>query len=117
MRLPEVQGDLRVFRQPARRSNGDAKGEVDRDTYRLFDLQTGVPTDAYGLDEAVKDGFLVPPKAVSLTTDFLDRCIRYDQLSDEEKEAWTHSNGTRMVRCRAPSMRRLSTSGCSTPTP
>jgi type I restriction enzyme, R subunit len=64
------------------------KGEVDRDTYRLFDLQTGVPTDVYGLDEAVKDRFLVPPKAVSLTTDFLDRGIRYDQLSDEEKEAW-----------------------------
>jgi type I restriction enzyme, R subunit len=64
------------------------KGEVDRDTYRLFDLQTGVPTDAYNLDEAVKDGFLVPPKAVSLNTDFLDRGIRYDQLSDEEKEAW-----------------------------
>jgi len=64
------------------------KGEVDRDTYRLFDLQTGVPTDAYGLDEAVQDGFLVPPKAVSLTTDFLDRGIRYDQLPDEEKEAW-----------------------------
>jgi type I restriction enzyme R subunit len=64
------------------------KDEVDRDTYRLFDLQTGVPTDAYGLDEAVKDGFLVPPKAVSLTTDFLDRGIRYDQLSEEEKEAW-----------------------------
>ena len=64
------------------------KGEVDRDTYRLFDLQTGVPTDAYGLDEAVKDGFLVPPKAVSLTTDFLDRGIRYDQLSDDEKEKW-----------------------------
>jgi type I restriction enzyme, R subunit len=64
------------------------KGEVDRDTYRLFDLQTGVPTDAYNLDEAVADGFLVPPKAVSLTTDFLDRGIRYDQLSDDEKEAW-----------------------------
>src|SRR5579883_1424549 len=64
------------------------KGEVDRDTYRLFDLQTGVPTDAYGLDEAVRDGFLVPPRAVSLTTDFLDRGIRYDQLSEDEKEAW-----------------------------
>jgi len=64
------------------------KDEVDRDTYRLFDLQTGLPTDAYNLDEAVKDGFLVPPKAVSLTTDFLDRGIRYDQLSDDEKEAW-----------------------------
>jgi type I restriction enzyme R subunit len=64
------------------------KGEVDRDTYRLFDLQTGVPTDAYNLDEAVQDGWLVPPKAVSLTTDFLDRGIRYDQLSEEEKETW-----------------------------
>ncbi|EJW11614.1 Type I restriction-modification system, restriction subunit R [Rhodovulum sp. PH10] len=64
------------------------KDEVDRDTYRLFDLQTGVPTDAYGLDEAVEDGFLVPPRAVSLTTDFLDRGIRYDQLTDDEKEAW-----------------------------
>jgi type I restriction enzyme R subunit len=64
------------------------KDEVDRDTYRLFDLQTGVPTDAYGLDEAVDDGWLVPPRAVSLTTDFLDRGIRYDQLSDDEKEEW-----------------------------
>jgi type I restriction enzyme, R subunit len=64
------------------------KDEVDRDTYRLFDLQTGVPTDAYGLDEAVKDCYLVPPRAVSLTTDFLDRGIRYDDLSDDEKEAW-----------------------------
>ena len=64
------------------------KGEVDRDTYRLFDLETGVPTDAYGLDEAVHDSFLVPPRAVSVTTDVHDDGIRYDQLSDEEKEKW-----------------------------
>ncbi len=64
------------------------KGEVDRDTYRLFDLETGVPTDAYGLDEAVRDRHLVPPRVVSLTTDFLDRGISYDQLSDEDKEKW-----------------------------
>ena len=64
------------------------KGEVDRDTYRLFDLQTGVPTDAYGLDEAVSDGYLVPFKAVSVTTDFLDSGIRYDKLTEDEKEAW-----------------------------
>ena len=37
------------------------KDEVDHNTYRLFDLEDGVPTDAYGLDEAVEDGFLVPP--------------------------------------------------------
>lgn len=64
------------------------KGEVDRDTYRLFDLQTGVPTDAYSLDEAVRDGFLAPPRAVSLTTDFLDSGIRYDALSEDDKEKW-----------------------------
>jgi hypothetical protein len=36
------------------------KAEIDRDTYRLFALQRGVPTDAYDLDEAVKDRFLAP---------------------------------------------------------
>jgi type I restriction enzyme R subunit len=36
------------------------KDEVDRDTYRLFDLQRGVPTDANGLDDAERDGYLVP---------------------------------------------------------
>ena len=30
----------------------------------------------------------MPPKAVSLITDFLDRGIRYDERSNEEKEAW-----------------------------
>jgi type I restriction enzyme R subunit len=64
------------------------KDEVDRDTYRLFDLQRGVPTDAYGLDEAVKDGFLVPPKAVSVPLKFQREGIKYDDLSEEEKEAW-----------------------------
>lgn len=64
------------------------KDEVDRDTYRLFDLQRGVPTDAYGLDEAVKDGFLVPPRAVSVPLKFQRDGIRYDQLSEEEKEQW-----------------------------
>lgn len=37
---------------------------MDRNTYDLFDLEAGVPTDAYGLEEAVKDGFLVPPNGV-----------------------------------------------------
>jgi type I restriction enzyme R subunit len=32
------------------------KDEIDHNTYGLFDLETGVPTDAYGLDEAVADG-------------------------------------------------------------
>ena len=36
------------------------RDEVDRDTYRMFDLDPGHPTDFYGLEEAIEDDFLVP---------------------------------------------------------
>ncbi len=39
------------------------KDEIGRNTYTLFDLEKGVPTDAYSLEEAVADKFLVPPTA------------------------------------------------------
>lgn len=64
------------------------KNEVDHNTYSLFELEDGVPTDAYGLEEAVKDGFLVPPKAVSVPLKFQREGMNYDQLTDEEKERW-----------------------------
>ncbi|WP_369793142.1 DEAD/DEAH box helicase family protein [Methanosarcina sp. 2.H.A.1B.4] len=64
------------------------KNEIERNTYSLFDLETGVPTDAYHLEEAVKDGFLVPPKAVSVPLKFQRQGINYDELSDEDKEQW-----------------------------
>lgn len=64
------------------------KDKVDRNTYSLFDLENGVPTDAYGLDEAVRDGFLVPPKAVSVPLKFQREGIRYDELSEEDKDQW-----------------------------
>ena len=62
------------------------KDEVDRNTYRLFDLEDGVPTDNYTLDEAVRDGFLVPPKAVSVPLRFQREGISYNELSEEERE-------------------------------
>ena len=64
------------------------KDEVDRNTYSLFDLENGVPTDAYSLDEAVRDGFLVPPKAVSVPLKFQREGIKYDDLSEEDKDPW-----------------------------
>lgn len=64
------------------------KDEVDRNTYRLFDLEDGVPTDSYSLEDAVRDGFLVPPKAVSVPLKFQRDGIRYDELSDEDKDQW-----------------------------
>jgi type I restriction enzyme, R subunit len=62
--------------------------EIDRDTYRLFELETGVPTDAYTLEQAVKDGYLVPPKAVSVPLKFQRGGISYDDLSEDEKAQW-----------------------------
>lgn len=74
------------------------KDEIDHNTYGLFDLETGVPTDAYALDEAVADGYLVPPKAVSVPLKFQREGIRYDDLSEDEKEQWDalewNENGT-----------------------
>jgi type I restriction enzyme R subunit len=64
------------------------RDEIDRDTYSLFELEKGVPTDSYDLDEAVADGFLVPPRAVSVPLKFQREGINYDDLSEEEKEAW-----------------------------
>jgi type I restriction enzyme R subunit len=64
------------------------KDEVDHNTYGLFDLEPGVPTDAYGLDEAVAEGFLVPPRAIRVPLKFPMVGVRYDDLTDEEKERW-----------------------------
>ena len=64
------------------------KDEVDKNTYDLFDLETGVPTDAYSLDEAIKDGYLVPPRSVSVPLKFVREGIRYDDLPEDEKDAW-----------------------------
>ena len=64
------------------------KDEVDKNTYDLFGLETGVPTDAYSLDDAIRDGFLVPPRGVSVPLRFVREGIRYDQLSEHEKEEW-----------------------------
>jgi type I restriction enzyme, R subunit len=64
------------------------RDEVDRNTYRLFALEDGVPTDEYSLDDAIRDKFLVPPRAVSVPLQFPREGIRYDDLSDEEKDQW-----------------------------
>lgn len=64
------------------------RDEIDRDTYSLFELERGVPTDSYDLDQAVADRFLVPPRAVSVPLRFVREGIKYDDLTDEEKTKW-----------------------------
>ena len=62
--------------------------QVDRNTYALFDLEPGVPTDAYELETAVADGFLVQPRVQQVDLKFPREGIDYDSLSEEEKEQW-----------------------------
>jgi type I restriction enzyme, R subunit len=64
------------------------KDEVDINTYQLFDLERGVPTDSYELDDAIKDGFLVPPIAVSVPIKFPREGIAYKDLAPDEQEMW-----------------------------
>ncbi len=64
------------------------KDEIDKNTYSLFDLEDGVPTDAYSLEEAVADGHLVPPKAISVPLKIVRSGLRYDDLTEEEKDRW-----------------------------
>jgi type I restriction enzyme R subunit len=64
------------------------RDDVDRNTYGLFRLEQGVPTYFYELDDAVGDGFLVPPRALETETRFLREGIHYDELSDEEQAEW-----------------------------
>jgi type I restriction enzyme R subunit len=64
------------------------KDEIDRNTYSLFDLENGVPTDAYGLDDAIAEGYLVAPKAVSVPLKFQRQGIKYAELPADEQEQW-----------------------------
>ncbi|HEY9476740.1 MAG TPA: DEAD/DEAH box helicase family protein [Mycobacteriales bacterium] len=64
------------------------RDEIDHDTYGLFDLSDGMPTDAYPLEQAVADGFLVPPRAITVPLRFPREGLRYDDLSEEDKARW-----------------------------
>ncbi len=64
------------------------KDEIDKNTYELFELESGVPTYGYELSQAVKDGFLVDYLSVETELKFISQGITYDQLSDEEKEEY-----------------------------
>ena len=62
--------------------------EVHRDTYRIFDLEPGVPSFAYELSDAVLDGYLVPSKGVDVPFKFLRTGVRYADLSPQEQEEY-----------------------------
>lgn len=64
------------------------RNEIDKNTYDLFELEQDVPTDAYELDEAVADGFLVPKRVQQVDLRFPSEGIDYDKLTKEEQDQW-----------------------------
>ena len=64
------------------------RDEIDRNTYELFDREINLPTDEYGLDQAIADRFLVPFRPISVPLRFPREGISYNDLSDGEKAQW-----------------------------
>lgn len=69
------------------------KTEVDHNTYGLFGIEDDNPTFAYELDSAVREQYLVPPKALSVPLKFQREGIKYRELSDAEKLQYEEKYG------------------------
>lgn len=61
------------------------RDEVDRNTYSLFELEDGVPTFHYELEEAVASDWLKPPRNFSVPLKFQRAGIKYNDLSEAEQ--------------------------------
>ena len=64
------------------------KDEIDKNTYGVFDLERGVPTFAYELETAVKEGYLVNYSTLEYKTKIMEDGIHSNELSEEEKEEY-----------------------------
>ena len=64
------------------------KDEIDKNTYDIFDLESGIPTYGYELSQAVQDGYLVDFISVETELKFMTEGIIYDDLTAEEKEEY-----------------------------
>lgn len=67
------------------------KDEIDKNTYKLFELDEGIPTYGYDLAQAVKDGYLVDYISVESRLKFMEQGIVYDELSEAEKEVYEYT--------------------------
>lgn len=67
------------------------RNDVDRNTYRFFEIENDVPTFAYEYDTAVKEEYLVDYHSIKTSTNFMNRGIKYEELSEEEKEEYENT--------------------------
>lgn len=62
------------------------RSDIDKNTYKIFELQDNVPTYSYEYEEAVANGFLVDYHTIECSTGFIREGIKYNELSEEDKE-------------------------------
>ena len=63
------------------------KNDIDKNTYRIFDLENDNPTFAYELDRAIEEGYLVHyGKPIDVGLKIVRDGLKYSELSEEEKE-------------------------------
>ncbi|MDY4079005.1 MAG: DEAD/DEAH box helicase family protein [Clostridium sp.] len=67
------------------------KDEVDKNTYSIFNLESGVPTYAYELEKAVEDKYLVDYETLEYESKLMKDGIKYEELSDEDKEQYENT--------------------------
>ena len=60
------------------------RSDIDKNTYKIFELQDNIPTYSYEYEEAVSAGFLVDYHTIECSTGFIREGIKYNELSDEE---------------------------------
>lgn len=61
------------------------KDDIDKNTYNIFDLESGVPTYGYELAQAVEDKYLVSYLSIEAELKFEKEGIVYDDLSPEDQ--------------------------------
>lgn len=64
------------------------KDEIDFNTYEIFGLESGNPTYAYELEQAIEEEYLVDYRTIESVSKFMEEGIHYDDLSEGEKQLY-----------------------------
>jgi type I restriction enzyme R subunit len=76
--------------KPTTKDPRESERRVMLDTYRTFGCEDGIPTFTYGLNDGVRDGFLIQPTVVDgrteVTTELLSKQGFVVEFTDEEGE-------------------------------
>ncbi|MFR7592319.1 MAG: DEAD/DEAH box helicase family protein [Longibaculum sp.] len=69
------------------------KEDIGKNTYSIFNLQNKVPTYAYEYEQAVDDKYLVPFHSYEIETELMADGIKYDELSQVDKDHFEETFG------------------------